>query len=223
MGRFAERCDWGSLKTCAWIALWLAWIAEAIWVGIELFHLHTPVSAIPYPLVFLSICFLLGITRGRIHWIAFVMRIVVGLAFLEALADRFGLLGPPGTPGVAWGNFSRFVAYTGRVNSFLPHSVIPELAVVATIFEFLFGFTMLLGIRARQASLGSAILLCLFGTAMTISGLTQFSYGVYLLAAGALVLATVDPSIFSVDSLLRRRNNALRPRSQHDDHDTIGA
>lgn len=210
-------------KKPSFAILWLAWIAEAVWVGIHLFHFHTPPGEIFYPFIFLAICLLLGIARGRVRSIALVMRVIVGLAFLEAIADRFGLLGSPGTPGVAWGNFSHFIVYTEQVNSFLPRAVIPTLAVVATIFEILFGFTMLLGVRTRLASLGSAILLCLFGTAMTISGLTQFSYSVYLLAAGALALATVDPSMFSVDGLLRRRNKALLPRPRQGDHDTIGA
>lgn len=213
-------------KKPTFAVLWLAWIAEAIWVGIHLFHFHTPPEEILYPLVFLAICLLLGITRGRVRSIAFALRVIVGLAFLEAVCDRFGFLGPPGSPGVAWGNFNRFIAYTGQVNSFMPHAVIPALAVVATVFEILFGFTMLLGIRVRLASLGSAILLCLFGTAMTVSGLTQFSYGVYLLAAGALALSTVDPSMFSVDGLLRRRRrDASRsaPGPPQLDRDKIGA
>lgn len=51
--------------------------------------------------------------------------------------------------------------------------------------------------------LGSGTLLFLFGTAMTISGFSQFAYGVYLMAAGALALSTVDASLLSMDSLLR--------------------
>jgi len=38
---------------------------------------------------------------------------------------------------------------------------------------------------------------------MTISGFSQFAYGVYLMAAGALALSTVDASLLSMDSLLR--------------------
>jgi hypothetical protein len=41
------------------------------------------------------------------------LRIALGISFLSAVADRFGLWGAYGQPNVAWGDFSRFVAYTG--------------------------------------------------------------------------------------------------------------
>jgi len=41
---------------------------------------------------------------------------------------------------VHWGNFARFVEYTGQLNWFLPHAMIPALAVLATCAEILFGF-----------------------------------------------------------------------------------
>jgi hypothetical protein len=44
------------------------------------------------------------------------LRIALGISFLSAVADRFGLWGAYGQPNVAWGDFSRFVAYTGKLN-----------------------------------------------------------------------------------------------------------
>ncbi len=35
--------------------------------------------------------------------------------FLSAVADRFGLWGPTGTPGVAWGGFDPFLVYTRKL------------------------------------------------------------------------------------------------------------
>lgn len=46
------------------------------------------------------------------------------------------------------------------------------------------------------------MLLFLFGTAMTISGFSQFEYGVYLMAAGTLALSTVDASLLSLDAVI---------------------
>jgi len=40
------------------------------------------------------------------------LRFALGLSFLSAVADRFGLWGQFGQPNVAWGTFSRFVEYT---------------------------------------------------------------------------------------------------------------
>lgn len=157
-----------------------------------------------YPLVFVIACLLLACTNGSVRWIAAILRLPIGLAFLQAVGDRFGLFGGPGTPGVSWGDFSHFIAYTGQVNSFMPHAISPSLAVLATICEVTFGLTMLLGVRIRYMAIGSASLLFLFATAMTISGLSQFSYGVYLMSAGALSLATIDASFLSIDALLPR-------------------
>jgi hypothetical protein len=61
---------------------------------------------------------------------------------------------------------------------------------------------MLSGIKVRWAAGGSAGLLFLFATAMTISGLPQASWAVYVLSAAAFALTTTDASLFSVDSLM---------------------
>ena len=108
--------------------------------------------------------------------------------------------------GVAWGDFGHFIVYTGQVNSFVPASTISMLAVLATIGESACAIALLLGFRIRWSALVSAGLLFLFATAMTISGLSQFSYGVYAMSAGAWALSTVDASCISVDSLTQRRS-----------------
>ena len=42
-------------------------------------------------------------------------RLALAASFLSAAADRFGLWGGPGTGGVAWGEFGRFVQYVRRL------------------------------------------------------------------------------------------------------------
>lgn len=195
------------LKSFVFLLLWLALIAQGAWMATHYFRSHASVASMWYPLVFLVACLLLAATWGRVRWIAAILRILIAAAFLQAVCDRFGVFGGPGTPGVAWGDFSHFVAYTARVNSFLPLAMIPAVAVLATIAEIFCGVTMLLGIRLRAAALASAILLFLFATAMTISGLSQFSYAVYLMCIGALVLATVNASLLSVDTLAARKKS----------------
>lgn len=195
-------------KAVAFVLLWLALIAQIVWMLVQHFRAHVAFSAMWYPLAVVIACLLLACTNGHIRWIATLLRLLIGLAFLQAVGDRFGLFGGPGTAGVSWGDFAHFIAYTGQVNSFMPHAIIPTLAVLATICEITFGLTMLLGIRIRYATIGSAILLFLFATAMTISGLSQFSYGVYLMCAGALSLATIDASFLSIDALLRRARHS---------------
>ena len=51
---------------------------------------------------------------------AIALRVALAAGFLSAVADRFGLWGMPGTPGVAWGDWSHFLTYTGRLNGFFP-------------------------------------------------------------------------------------------------------
>jgi uncharacterized membrane protein YphA (DoxX/SURF4 family) len=118
------------------------------------------------------------------------VRIALGASFLSAVADRFGLWGAPGKSNVSWGNFARFTAYVAMVNSFMPARTIPVLAWLATIAETTFGISLILGIYKRAMALGSAILLFLFATAMTISfGIkSPLDYSVFSASAAAFLL-----------------------------------
>jgi uncharacterized membrane protein YphA (DoxX/SURF4 family) len=199
-------------KPYAFALLWLALIAQAVWMFLNHFSLHQPWSSMTYPLTYAAPFLFLAVTNGRTRWIASLLRLPVAAAFLDAVADRLGFLGPHGAPGVAWGDFTHFIAYTATINPFMPHATIPALAVVATLCEITFGICLLLGISLHIAAIGAAVLLFLFGTAMTISGFSQFSYGVYLMSAGTLALSTVDASLFSADAILRREKRESQPR-----------
>jgi hypothetical protein len=48
------------------------------------------------------------------------LRWSLGLTFLSACADRFGLWGPPGSKYAVWGDWAHFVAYSATLNWFLP-------------------------------------------------------------------------------------------------------
>src|SRR4051812_50149845 len=52
------------------------------------------------------------------------MRMALAAGFLSAVADRFGLWGPIGTPGVSWGGFAKFLDYTGTLLPFLPTTLV---------------------------------------------------------------------------------------------------
>jgi putative oxidoreductase len=202
------------MRRFAFALLWLAACAQATWMLFHHLRLKESWSSMWYPLTlaapFLLLPFLLlALTGGRVRWLASILRLPLAFAFLDAVADRLGLLGPFGAPGVAWGDFRHFIDYTAQINPFLPSAVVPVVAVLATICEISFGLGLLLGTGIRFVALGYAALLFLFGTAMTISGFSQFAYGVYLMAAGALALSTVDASLLSVDSVLRRRTKML--------------
>ena len=65
------------------------------------------------------------------------LRIALALAFLSAVADRFGLWGKLGRPGVSWGNMGQFDAYVAKLNWFLPAAIIPLTGWAATAAEIL--------------------------------------------------------------------------------------
>jgi uncharacterized membrane protein YphA (DoxX/SURF4 family) len=135
------------------------------------------------------------------------LRLALGVSFLSAVADRFGLWGAFGQPNVSWGNFARFVAYTGKLNVFLPEALIPALAVTATCAEALLGLCLVIGWRTRSTALMSGILLILFGVAMTVAlGVKEpLNYSVFSAAGGAFLLATCTEFPFGVDWLRRPR------------------
>lgn len=197
------------MKRIALFALWIALVVECgylVWARIVL---HTAWSRLAQPLVFAALFATLAVTRGRNGWITTILRVLLAYEFGLAVADRLGWLGPPGG-GVAWGDFSDFVAYTRRVNAFLPGSFAFPLAVLATIAESIFALALIAGIWLRYTAASAAILLVLFGSAMTASGLnqSQFFYAVFVLATGAWVISTVDPSWLSIDRLLQNRRAA---------------
>ena len=134
------------------------------------------------------------------------LRYALGLSFLSAVADRFGLWGAFGQPNVVWGNFSRFIEYTGRLNWFLPAAMIPVLAVISTGAEVLSGLLLLVGWHTRITAVLSGILLMSFGVAMTLAlGVkAPLDASVFSAAGGALLLATIERFPFSVDELLQR-------------------
>ena len=115
------------------------------------------------------------------------LRFALGIAFLSAVADRFGFWGRHS----AWGNFSRFTHYTAQVLSFLPASSIPFFAWAATIAEIGLGIALIFGLWLRWTALASALLLLLFAIAMSISfGVNvPLGYSVFSASAGALLLA----------------------------------
>jgi uncharacterized membrane protein YphA (DoxX/SURF4 family) len=130
------------------------------------------------------------------------LRLALGVAFLSAVADRFGLWGPPGTKNVAWGDFAHFTQYTGQLNPWAPPVLIPTLAWAATAAELTLGVALILGLYTRWAALLSGILLLLFAGGMSLgTGLkSALDASVFSAAAGAFALVVLGGGPWSVDS-----------------------
>jgi uncharacterized membrane protein YphA (DoxX/SURF4 family) len=136
-------------------------------------------------------------------------RFALGVSFLSAVADRFGLWGPYGGKNVSWGGFSRFVDYTGAVMSAFPSSLTLLFAWAATVAETLFGILLIAGFKIRLTSVLSGFLLLLFALGMS-TGLgikTPLDYSVFSAASAAFLLAFWEPDRFTLDKLLNRSQN----------------
>lgn len=125
-----------------------------------------------------------------------VLRAALAAAFLSAVADRFGLWGANGAPGVAWGDWSHFVAYTGKLLWFLPPGLVNPGAWAATMAEAGLGIALLTSLGSRIVALASAALLASFALTMIVAlGIkAPLDYSVFTAAAGALLLAAVTPT-----------------------------
>ena len=148
-----------------------------------------------------------GISRAVRGWTPVLLRLALGVAFLSAVGDRFGLFGPPGTRNIAWGNIARFTQYTAKLNPWAPAALVPVLAWAATGAEIMLGLALIAGLFTEAVALASGALLLLFGVAMTIgTGFkSALDASVFSAAAAAFALSLLGPGTWSVDGLRRER------------------
>ena len=175
-------------RTAALAALSVALLVQMAWFAGQLFVSQTALTDLRRPLIFTGAFLAVAVTRGHYRLINTIGRFVIAGAFLLALWNRFD-------------DFNGFIRYTGVVNSFMPQAIVPGMAVIATIMEMTCCFLMFVGLKLRLTAAASGLLLFMFATAMTISGLEQFTWAVYVLATGGWMLATVDASMLSLDAL----------------------
>jgi uncharacterized membrane protein YphA (DoxX/SURF4 family) len=126
---------------------------------------------------------------------SWLLRIAFAIGFLSAVADRFGLWGPPGSPGVAWGDLTRFNAYVAKLNWFMPARLIPVVGWASTVAETGLALALLIGWKLRWVSLASALLLLSFAATMTVAlgPKAPLGFSVFTAAAAAFLLFAVQP------------------------------
>ena len=129
-----------------------------------------------------------------------LLRLALAAGFLSAVASRLSL----------WGSHSSgwksFLSYTGQVNSFLPQTMIPVVAVTSTILETTLGIMLLTGYKTSNAAIATALLTLLFSAAMAYSsGIKEpLDYSVFAFSAGAFLLSTMSYYKWSIDQLLTK-------------------
>lgn len=122
-----------------------------------------------------------------------ILRVALASAFLAAVADRLGLLGPYGSRNVSWGDWKHFEGYVADLNWFVPKGLIPALSTVETVIEAALGLGLLAGFYPRIVAWSSAALLGSFALTMTIAlgVLAPLGYGVFTAVSAALVLGAI--------------------------------
>lgn len=132
------------------------------------------------------------------------LRIALSASFLSAVADRFGIWGPPGRKSVSWGNWDNFISYSNSVNSFASPEIGTMLAYVATALEIIIPLLLIVGYQLKRVWILSGVMLVGFAIAMTLSfGIKPpLDYSVFTAAAASFLLSTIDQYKFSLDNYI---------------------
>jgi uncharacterized membrane protein YphA (DoxX/SURF4 family) len=136
------------------------------------------------------------------------LRLALGITFLSAVTDRFGLWGAPGSPNVAWGDLAHFTAYAATLNPWAPTALLPAIVWIVTVAETCLGAALILGLWTRWAACGSGVLLLLFALGMTAgTGVkSALNASVFSASAAAFALSTWPVYVWSVDALGQTRS-----------------
>ena len=131
------------------------------------------------------------------------MRFAIAFGFLSAVADRFGLW-PAKVSG--WGNWHKFLEYKQLINPWLPKSLIPTTAIIATAAEITFALCLIIGFKTELFAKLSGYLLLIFALAMTFStGIKGvFDYSVLSASAGAFALSLMKEKYLELDIILHK-------------------
>ncbi|MEJ0057944.1 MAG: DoxX family protein [Bacteroidota bacterium] len=102
------------------------------------------------------------------------------------------------------GNWDSFVEYTRVINPWVPGSLVPAIAVLATAAEIVFALFLLAGFRTELFAKLSGLLLLLFAISMSLSTGVKgaLDYSVFSAAAAAFALSTMKEKFLEIDSLL---------------------
>ena len=131
----------------------------------------------------------------RATWLlGWATAILLAADFAGAVADRFGLFGGPGSPGVSWGTWPEFVAYTG---SLLPGStgrLVTPAAICATAVEILLAALLVSGWQRRWVGKLTAGLFVVYLVSMAFSPARDdvLRFAMPVLVGGALLLSATS-------------------------------
>lgn len=124
------------------------------------------------------------------------LRFALAASYLSAVADRFGLWGQSGEPGVVWGNFDSFLEYTQYLNPWASISISNGLGYFATALEIVLGIFLIVGFKMKLTSVISFALLLIFALSMTFTGGIKgvLDYSVLTACSASLLLFCTNNS-----------------------------
>ena len=133
------------------------------------------------------------------------LRFAIGIGFLSAVADRFGLW--PAEIS-SWGNWENFLEYTAILNPFIPKMLIPTFGVIGTSAELLFGLCLIIGFKTELIAKLSGTLMLIFALAITFStGIKgAFDYSVFAASAAAFALSIMNEKYLELDLLFSKKD-----------------
>ena len=125
-----------------------------------------------------------------------VVAVLLAADFAGAVADRFGVFGPPGAPGVSWGNWAVFVDYTRLLLLDAPRPLAVLAAAAATATEVTLAVLLVSGWQRRWVGKGAAGLLTFYLVAMAWSvGWGEVARYALPIEIGAALLVTACPPL----------------------------
>lgn len=134
------------------------------------------------------------------------LRFAIGIGFLSAVADRFGLWSKEVS---VWGNWNSFLDYTQIINPWFPNSMISIIGIIATIAEIVFALCLIVGYKTELFAKLSGFLLLIFAISMTfatgIKGVFDFS--VFTASAAAFALSLIKEKHWELDNLISKPKN----------------
>jgi thiosulfate dehydrogenase (quinone) large subunit len=118
------------------------------------------------------------------------LRVALSVGLLSAVADRFGLWNKELS---AWGNWENFIAYTQKLNPWIPHSLINIVGGIATFLEIAFAICLLINFKTSIIAKCTGFLLLTFALAMTfaLNIKASLDYSVFISAASAFALSFI--------------------------------
>lgn len=173
----------GLVWVCGGTLFQLGW---AVFRGVVPGTVTLVISAV---VVALGSLIIAGASRTLIWAGGWAVSVLLALDFAGAVADRFGVWGPSGTPGVSWGSWPEFVTYTQVLLGGAAAPVAVAAAVAATGVEVVLAISLMSGYQRRWTGKAAAGLLAIYLVAMALAiGLDEVAtYAVPILIGGALL------------------------------------